>query len=99
MANPDYETAAGLRDQERALLKEIKEKRTAWEQTKSAAKDVVTEDDIAQIVASWTGIPVKKMTQSEADRLLHLEEVLHQRVIGQDEAVSAVSRAIRRARA
>lgn len=60
---------------------------------------MVTEDDIARLLASWTGIPVKKMTQSEVDRLLHLEEVLHQRVIGQDEAVSAVSRAIRRARA
>ena len=99
IAHQDYEKAAGLRDQERALLKEIKEKRAAWEQTKNAAKDVVTEDDIAQIVASWTGIPVKKMTESEAERLLHLEDALHQRVIGQEEAVSAVSRAIRRARA
>ena len=70
-----------------------------WESQKNAAKDVVTEEDIAQIVASWTGIPVEKMTESEAERLLHLEDVLHQRVIGQDEAVSAVSRAIRRARA
>ncbi len=99
IAHQDYEKAASLRDQERALLKEMNEKRALWEQQKNAAKDVVTEEDIAQIVASWTGIPVKKMTEREADRLLHLEEVLHQRVIGQDEAVSAVSRAIRRARA
>ena len=99
IAHQDYEKAAGLRDQERALQKEISEKRAHWESQKNAAKDVVTEEDIAQIVASWTGIPVEKMTESEAERLLHLEDVLHQRVIGQDEAVSAVSRAIRRARA
>ena len=99
IAHQDYEKAAGLRDQERALQKEISEKRAVWESQKNAAKDVVTEEDIAQIVASWTGIPVEKMTESEAERLLHLEDVLHQRVIGQEEAVSAVSRAIRRARA
>ena len=61
--------------------------------------DVVTEEDIAQIVASWTGVPVKKMTEDESQRLLHMEELLHKRVVGQDEAISAVSRALRRARA
>ena len=99
VAHQDFEKAAALRDQERKLRAEIEEKRMAWEQRKSAAKDVVTEEDIAQIVASWTGIPVKKMTEGESQRLLHLEEVLHKRVIGQDEAVKAVSRSIRRARA
>ena len=95
----DYEKAAALRDEEHALRAEIDEKRAAWEKKKSAAKDTVGEEDIAQVVAGWTGIPVKKMTEEESERLLHLEEILHKRVIGQEEAVSAVSRAIRRARA
>ncbi len=95
----DYEKAAALRDQEHTLRAEIEEKRAAWEKQKSAVKDTVGEEDIAQVVAGWTGIPVKKMTEEESERLLHLEELLHKRVIGQEEAVSAVSRAIRRARA
>ncbi len=95
----DYEKAAALRDQEHALRAEIEEKRAEWEKQKSAAKDTVGEEEIAQVVAGWTGIPVKKMTEEESARLLHLEELLHHRVVGQDEAVSAVSRAIRRARA
>ena len=95
----DYEKAAALRDHEHALQAEIEEKRSAWEKQKSAAKDTVGEEDIAQVVAGWTGIPVKKMTQEESQRLLQLESLLHARVVGQDEAVSAVSRAIRRARA
>ncbi len=99
IARQDYEKAAGLRDQERKLRGEIDSLRTAWEQKKSASRDIVTEEEIAQIVSSWTGIPVKKMTEGESQRLLHLEEVLHKRVIGQEEAVKAVSRAIRRARA
>ena len=95
----DYEKAAALRDQEHALRAEIEEKRAEWEKQKSAAKDTVGEEEIAQVVAGWTGIPVKKMTEEESTRLLHLEELLHNRVVGQEEAVSAVSRAIRRARA
>ena len=95
----DYETAATLRDKERCLRKEIEERREAWNQSQSSARDVVTEDDIAAVVSGWTGIPVQKMTETEAARLLHLEDVLHERVIGQEEAISAVSRAIRRARA
>ena len=95
----DYEKAAALRDHEHALRAEIEEKRSAWEKQKSAAKDTVGGEDIAQVVAGWTGIPVKKMTQEESQRLLQLESLLHARVVGQDEAVSAVSRAIRRARA
>lgn len=95
----DFEKAAALRDQERCLRQEIDMKRSAWTEKQSAARDVVTEEDIAAIVASWTGIPAQRMTESEAQRLLKLEETLHGRVIGQEEAVSAVSRAIRRARA
>ena len=99
IAHQDYEKAAALRDEERNLKALIAEKRTAWEQRKSAVHETVTDEDIAQIVASWTGIPVKKMTEDESERLLHMEALLHQRVIGQDEAISAVSRALRRARA
>ncbi len=95
----DYEKAAALRDRESTLKKAIEEKRLAWEKEKNQQKDTVGKEDIAQVVAGWTGIPVSRMTESEADRLLHLEETLHKRVIGQEEAVTAVSKAIRRARA
>ncbi|MEG2718328.1 MAG: ATP-dependent Clp protease ATP-binding subunit [Clostridia bacterium] len=99
IAHQDFEKAAQLRDEERKLRDEVSQTRTAWEQLKSTSRDVVTEEDIAQIVASWTGVPVKKMTEDESERLLHMEELLHKRVVGQDEAISAVSRALRRARA
>ena len=99
IAHQDFEKAAKLRDEERKLKELIAEKRGAWEQRKMGTHDVVTDEDIAQIVASWTGIPVKKMTEGEGERLLHMEDLLHQRVVGQDEAISAVSRALRRARA
>ena len=95
----EYERAARLRDSEHQLRTEIDEKRAEWEETKLSGRDVVTEEDIAQVVAAWTGIPVKKMTEGESERLMRLEEILHQRVVGQDEAISAVCRAIRRARA
>ena len=99
IAHQDFEKAASLRDQELSLTREMQKKRDAWSKAQSTAKDVVTEDDIAQVVSLWTGIPVQKMTEKEAHRLLKLEETLHQRVIGQEEAISAVARAIRRARA
>ena len=99
IAHQDYETAARLRDEERCLKAEIDQKREAWNEGKPKVELSVSEDDVAAIVSGWTGIPVTKMTQSEKKRLLHLEDVLHARVIGQDEAISAISRAIRRARA
>jgi len=99
IAHQDFEIAARLRDEERKLREEITQKRTAWEQRKTVSHEVVTDEDIAQIVASWTGVPVKKMTEDESQRLLRMEELLHKRVVGQDEAISAVSRALRRARA
>ena len=99
IAHQDFEQAASLRDEERKLRQDIAQKRAAWEERKNNSHDVVTEEDIAQIVASWTGVPVKKMTEDESQRLLHMEELLHKRVVGQDEAISAVSRALRRARA
>ena len=99
IAHQDFENAARLRDEERTLRDAIAQKRSEWEEHKNATHEIVTEEDIAQIVASWTGVPVKKMTEDESERLLHMEELLHKRVVGQNEAISAVSRALRRARA
>ena len=95
----EYERAARLRDSEHLIRSEIEEKRSEWEKMKLSGRDVVTEEDIAEVVSAWTGIPVQKMTEGESERLLKLEDILHERVIGQEEAISAVSRAIRRARA
>ncbi|MEH1815547.1 MAG: ATP-dependent Clp protease ATP-binding subunit [Nostoc sp.] len=96
----DFDKAGELRDREMEIKAEIR----AIAQSKTNAtgtegeEPVVTEEDIAHIVASWTGVPVNKLTESESEKLLHMEDTLHQRLIGQDEAVKAVSRAIRRAR-
>ena len=99
VTNQNYEKAARVRDEEQKLLKEMKQLQQEWEQSRSARESVVSEEDIAQVVNAWTGIPVKQLTQDEGEKLLHLEDKLHERVVGQDEAVSAVARAIRRARA
>ncbi len=99
VSHQDFEKAAALRDQELSLNQEIARKRAEWNRAQSTARDTVTEEDIAQVVSLWTGIPVSKMTEGEAQRLMNLEKTLHQRLVGQEEAVSAVSRAIRRARA
>jgi ATP-dependent Clp protease ATP-binding subunit ClpC len=97
----DFDKAGELRDREMEIKAEIR----TIAQTKKSEEDagddhqpIVDEDDIAQIVASWTGVPVNKLTESESEKLLHMEDTLHQRLIGQEEAVKAVSRAIRRAR-
>ncbi len=96
----DFDRAGELRDREMEIKAEIR----AIAQSKSNGgrsdgdEPVVTEEDIAHIVASWTGVPVNKLTESESEKLLHMEETLHQRLIGQEDAVRAVSRAIRRAR-
>lgn len=95
----EFEKAAELRDQEQKLRSELDERRESWKQRKSGAELVVDEEVIAHIVSSWTGVPVKKLAEGESERLLKMEEVLHQRVVGQDEAIQAISRAIRRARA
>ena len=99
ISHQDFEKAAAMRDEERALRQEISQKRSAWDSRRSAARTVVEAEDIAAIVATWTGIPVEQMNETEANRLMHLEDTLHKRVIGQEEAVGAVARAIRRARA
>ncbi len=97
--NQEFEKAAQLRDQEQQLKKELEARRQDWQAARGKEELVVTEEDIAQIVSSWTGIPVKKLAEEETERLLRLEEILHQRVVGQDEAVRAVARSVRRARA
>ena len=94
----EFEKAAEMRDEEKRIEKEINDKKKAAKEN-SDAKLVVTDEDIASVVAQWTGIPVSKIAQEESESLLHLEEDLHKRVIGQDEAVVAVSKAVRRARA
>ncbi|WP_088186975.1 ATP-dependent Clp protease ATP-binding subunit [Desulfosporosinus sp. FKA] len=99
VTSQEFEKAAQLRDREHKLKEELAKQREEWESKRQKENSTVTEDDIAQIVASWTGIPVKKLAQEESERLLNLEEILHQRVIGQDDAVTAVARAVRRARA
>jgi ATP-dependent Clp protease ATP-binding subunit ClpC len=97
--NQNFEKAAHLRDEEQRIMKESEQMRENWEKNRSKADATVTEEDIAEVVSSWTSVPVKKLTEDESERLLHLEDTLHKRVIGQEEAVSAVARAIRRARA
>ncbi|WP_438435345.1 ATP-dependent protease ATP-binding subunit ClpC [Gorillibacterium sp. sgz500922] len=95
----EFEKAAALRDTEQKLKEELEDTRNQWKETQGRTDSEVTPDDIADVVASWTGIPVKKLAEEETERLLQMESILHQRVIGQDEAVKSVSRAIRRARA
>ncbi len=94
----DYEQAAKLRDEQTAKQAEADKQRKAWEDTKATARDTVSADDIAEVIAGWTGIPAARLTEDEGQRLLQLEDTLHARVIGQDEAVNAVARAIRRGR-
>lgn len=94
----EFERAAALRDEERKLDKEIKDKKENWHDMAGKSHDEVTPADIADIVSSWTGVPITQLSTEESDRLLHMEDELHRRIVGQDEAVEAVSRAIRRGR-
>ncbi|MGL6103767.1 MAG: AAA family ATPase, partial [Exiguobacterium acetylicum] len=95
----EFEKAASLRDTEQKLRDELERLKEEWQNKQGNEKLEVTKDDIAQVVANWTGVPVTKIAEEETDRLLRLEEILHGRVIGQDEAVKSISKAIRRARA
>ncbi len=97
--NQNYEKAAQVRDSEQKLRREIQDMKEAWENKRKTSQCVVTEEDIASVVSGWTSIPVQQLTEDETERLLRLEETLHGRVVGQEDAVSAVARAIRRARA
>lgn len=94
----EFEKASQLRDKEADLKEKIKEVQQKWKEEQNKNKPVVTAEEIAYIVSSWTGIPVGDLTQDESQRLQKLENILHERVIGQDSAVTAVSRSIRRAR-
>lgn len=96
--NQNYELAATIRDQEIKIKEELATAKTAWEKQNNA-QIAVTEEDIADVATLWTGIPVKRLVAKEADRLLHIEDIIHKRVVGQNEGVNAVAKAIRRARA
>ena len=98
LAAQDYEKAAQLRDIEQNYLEQADIERENWRKNLAVNRGTVGEEDIAKVVAGWTGIPVTRLTEDESQRMLKLEEVLHQRVVGQDEAVTAVAKAIRRSR-
>ncbi|MED1489383.1 ATP-dependent protease ATP-binding subunit ClpC [Bacillus smithii] len=95
----EFEKAASLRDAEQKLREQLEETKKSWKEKQGKENSEVTVEDIATVVSSWTGIPVSKLAQTETERLLNLEEILHSRVIGQEEAVKAVAKAVRRARA
>jgi ATP-dependent Clp protease ATP-binding subunit ClpC len=95
----EFEKAASLRDTEQRLREKLEETKKNWKEQQGKENNEVTVEDIANVVSSWTGIPVSKLAQTETDKLLKLEEILHSRLIGQEEAVIAISKAVRRARA
>ncbi|WP_153461781.1 MULTISPECIES: ATP-dependent protease ATP-binding subunit ClpC [Sediminibacillus] len=95
----EFEKAASLRDSEQRLRDELDQTKEEWKEQQGQESSEVTVEDIASVVSTWTGVPVSKLTKDESERLLNMEEVLHDRVIGQEEAVKAVAKAIRRARA
>ncbi|MBA4495856.1 ATP-dependent Clp protease ATP-binding subunit [Paenactinomyces guangxiensis] len=95
----EFEKAASLRDKEQKLREELEITRNNWKQVQGKTDSEVTAEDIADVVGNWTGIPVRKLAEEESERLLNMESILHNRVIGQEEAVKSVARAIRRARA
>ncbi len=95
----DFERAAELRDRERELQEEIRSKQEEWEEERRKHRPEINVEDVAFIVSRWTGIPVTRLQQAETDRLVHMEDELHERVVGQDDAIEAISRAIRRSRA
>lgn len=95
----DFEQAASIRDEKNKLSNELESERRLWKERSTHAAGEVGEQEIAAIVSQWTGIPVVQLTQEESQRLLNMEEELHRRIVGQDEAVSAVAKAIRRGRA
>ena len=94
-----YEFAAELRDRETSLQEKLSGLETDWQETQDDRTAVVTEEDISEVLSMWTGIPVTRLAASETERLMHMEEVLHEKVIGQDEAITMFSKAVRRARA
>jgi len=98
IANQEFEKAAGLRDKERDIINEMAQLEEEWKLPMGSHQLQVTDNDIAEILSSWTGIPVAQLTEEESSKLLRMEDALHERIVGQDEAVVAVSKAIRRTR-
>ena len=98
VSSQDFERAASLRDEEKKLTEEYEEKKSAWEKSSSRSNLTLTENDIADVVTQWTGIPVSRLLEGEGEKLLRLEETLKTKVIGQDSAIEAISKAIRRGR-
>ena len=94
----DFEKAAILRDEEKEINNKLNDLREKWHENNANISQEVTENEIASIVSGWTGIPIVRLTEEESEKLLKMEDILHKRIVGQDEAVSAVSRAIRRGR-
>ncbi|MDP2675830.1 MAG: ATP-dependent Clp protease ATP-binding subunit [Dehalococcoidia bacterium] len=99
IAAQQYEYAAQLRDREVQLADKLEGMQTGWKNEREESKPVVTEDDICEVVSMWTGIPVTRIASEESQRLLHMEDVLHEKVVGQDEAIHNIAKAVRRARA
>ncbi|MGM0472316.1 MAG: ATP-dependent Clp protease ATP-binding subunit [Bacillota bacterium] len=95
----EFEKAAQLRDKEKELEQELSETKNQWKNEMGRDESVITPEDVAEIVSDWSGVPVTRLTEDESEKLLRLEEELHERVVGQDEAIKAVSEAVRRARA
>ena len=95
----EFENAANLRDKQTKLEKQYEEANNNWKNSQNGANTSLSEDDIGEVIAGWTGIPLTKINETESDRLLNLEDTLHKRVIGQKEAVTSISKAVRRARA
>jgi ATP-dependent Clp protease ATP-binding subunit ClpC len=98
IAAQEYEKAAKLRDKEKDMRKQLEEARKQWREKRDAATPTILAEDIATVVSKWTGIPVNKLTETEQEKLVHMEDELHKRVIGQNEAIVSVSQAIRRSR-
>ena len=98
ISSQDYEQAAKLRDKENQLSNLLKEEKSKWQNSSNRDVKSVGEDEVAQVVSSWTGVPVSQLTKEESEKLLNMEKILHERIVGQDKAVSAIARAIRRGR-
>ncbi|MEE8346517.1 MAG: ATP-dependent Clp protease ATP-binding subunit, partial [Dehalococcoidia bacterium] len=99
IAAQQYEFAAQLRDREAKLQDKLEGMKAGWKTERDESKPIVTEEDICEVVSMWTGIPVTRIASEESQRLLHMEDVLHEKVVGQDEAIHNISKAVRRARA
>tara|TARA_Y100000996_G_scaffold323933_2_gene259961 strand:+ start:113 stop:1981 length:1869 start_codon:yes stop_codon:yes gene_type:complete len=99
IGDQDFERAAQLRDEERAVSQQIRERQEAWEEVRKQHRPEISTDEIAFIVGRWTGVPVQRIRQTESERLVNMESELHERIVGQHDAIVAISRAIRRSRA